>query len=121
MINIILNITILSFTERLPEKSDMQELIYCMATIKEIQRMSCVTPGSLPHVLTKNMNIKGYDFPEGSVFMANITKFQKDPAVFPVPNKFLSDRFIDTGVDGKPSLKVGVLEIFVLNNLFHFN
>ena len=84
-----------------------------MATIKEIQRISCVAPGSLPHVLTKDMNINGYDFPKGSIFMANITKFSKDPIVFPKPNTFLSDRFIDIGANGKLSLKVSMLRMLL--------
>ena len=84
----------------------MQELVYCMATIDEIQRISCVGPGSLPHVLTKNMNINGFDFPKGSIFMANLTKFLRDPVVFPEPTKFLPERFIDVDIDGKKCLKV---------------
>ena len=109
--NIIILIIILIFTERLPEKNDMQDLIYCMATINEIQRISCVAPGSLPHVLTRDMSINGYDFPEGSIFMANITKFSKDPIVFPEPSTFLPDRFIDIGSNGKLNLKVSMLKM----------
>ena len=83
----------------------MQELVYCMATLQEIQRISCVGPASLPHVLTTAMNINGYDFPEGSIFMANLTKFLNDPEVFPEPTQFLPERFINIEADGKPTLK----------------
>merc|ERR1712168_229634 len=76
-----------------------------MATIEEIQRLSCVAPGSLPHVLTKNMSINGFDFPKGSIFMANVTKFLKDPAVFSDPMKFLPERFLSRDEDGNISLK----------------
>ena len=78
-----------------------------MATIEEIQRMSCVAPGSLPHVLTKNMNINGFDFPKGSIFMANMTKFLKDPLVFADPKRFLPERFLSFDDDGNMALKVG--------------
>ena len=90
----------------IPTKNDMQKLVYCMATIEEIQRLSCVAPGSLPHVLTKNMSIKGFDFPKGSIFMANVTKFLKDPEVFSDPMKFLPERFLSRDEDGNISLKV---------------
>ena len=84
----------------------MQQLVYCMATIEEIQRLSCVAPGSLPHVLTKNMSIHGYDFPEGSIFMANMTKFLKDPLVYSEPARFIPERFLDTDGAGKLNIKV---------------
>lgn len=107
------------FIDRIPTKNDMQQLVYCMATIEEIQRISCVAPGSLPHVLTKNMNINGFDFPKGSIFMANITKFLKDPAVFPEPTRFLPERFIDIDEDGKMNLKVGIpVRIYVMVDTF---
>ena len=84
----------------------MQQLVYCMATIEEIQRLSCVGPGSLPHVLTKNMSINGFDFPKGSIFMANLTKFLKDPLVFPDSKRLLPERFLDFDDDGNMTLKV---------------
>ena len=77
-----------------------------MATIEEIQRIVCVVPASIPHVITKNMNIKGFDIPKGAIFMANLTKFSKDPLVFPQPKHFLPERFLWTDVDGKLKLKV---------------
>ena len=85
----------------------MQRMVYCMATIEEIQRMSCVGPGSLPHVLTKNMSINGFDFPKGTTFMANLTKFLKDPLVFPEPKKFQPERFLSYDDEGNMILKVG--------------
>lgn len=85
----------------------MHKLVYCVATIEEIQRLSCVAPGSLPHVLTKNMSINGFDFPKGSIFMANVTKFLKDPLVFPEPRKFQPERFLTFDEDGNIVLKVG--------------
>ena len=84
----------------------MADLVYCTATILEIQRISAVGPGSLPHVLTKPVNVNGYDFPEGSIFMANLTKYMNDPDIFKNPSTFLPERFIDTDSSGKPKLKV---------------
>ena len=84
----------------------MTDLVYCAATILEIQRISAVGPGSLPHVLTKPVTVHGYDFPEGSIFMANLTKYMNDPDIFESPSTFLPERFIDTDNSGKPKLKV---------------
>jgi cytochrome P450 len=44
----------------------MQTLVFCFATIQEIQRISAVASTSLPHGLTKDMTINGYHFPEGT-------------------------------------------------------
>ena len=92
--------------ERLPNKNDMKELVYCMATLLEIQRISCVAPGSLPHVLTKPYRTHGYNFPEGSIFMANLKKILKDPEVFPNPRSFLPERFISTDTGGMSTIRV---------------
>ena len=42
--------------DRRPEASHMQELPYTMATLTEIQRLSCVAPVSLPHNTTQGSN-----------------------------------------------------------------
>ena len=89
----------------------MQELVYCMATVHEIQRISAVGPGSLPHVLTKPTTVHGYNFPEGSIFMANLTKFMCEPDVFSSPNEFRPERFIEIDADGKQKIKVYIMNM----------
>ena len=96
----------------------MTDLVYCVATILEIQRISAVGPGSLPHVLTKPTNVNGYDFPEGSIFMANLTKYMNDPDVFENPDTFLPERFIDIENSGKPKLKVSRGDGGLIFNLY---
>ena len=80
--------------------------MYCIATIEEIQRISGVGPGSLPHVVTKDVEINGFHFPKGSIFMANITKFLRDPCAFPEPTRFLPERFLTNDKDGTRILQV---------------
>merc|ERR1712150_282253 len=86
--------------DRTPTKNDAQRLVYCTATIEEIQRISGVGPGSLPYVVTKDVEMKGFHFPKGTIFMANITKFLRDPCAFPEPTRFLPERFLTTDKDG---------------------
>ena len=95
----------------------MTDLVYCAATVLEIQRISAVGPGSLPHVLTKPTSVNGYDFPEGSIFMANLTKYMNDPEIFDNPSTFLPERFIDTDSSGKPKLKVRLCNGSLIVNL----
>ena len=77
----------------------MSTLIYCVATIQEVQRVSCVAPASLFHSTTKDVVVKGYKIPEKTLMVANISKFMMDPDVFPKPYELIPERFIES--DGK--------------------
>ena len=83
------------FTDRLPTKDDASKLIYCVATIQEIQRVSCVAPSTLIHCPTNDVEVKDYKIPKDTMIVANLAKFMMDPEVFPEPEKFLPDRFIE--------------------------
>ena len=70
-----------------------------MATIQEIQRLSCVAPASLIHSTTRDVVVEGYKLRKGQPFVANLTKFMHDPNVFEDPMHFNPDRFIETNGD----------------------
>ena len=80
---------------RSPSIEDAKDLPYVMATLLEIQRLAKVAPGSLPHILMKDTVVNDYHFPRNTMFIANITKFHMDPEVFPSPEIFQPERFID--------------------------
>ena len=89
----------------LPSKDDVSRLIYCVATIQEIQRISCVAPATVLHSTMKDVTIKDYMLPKDTIIVGNLTKFMMDPGVFPEPNKLIPERFIQD--DGKKiSIKV---------------
>ena len=81
-------------TGRLPTKDDMSSLMYCVATIQEVQRVSCVAPASLRHSTTKDVEVKGYKIPKETMMIVNISKFMMDPDVFPNPGDLIPERFI---------------------------
>ena len=89
----------------MPTKDDISTLIYCAATIQEVQRVSCVAPASLFHSTTKDVEVKGYKIPEETLMVANISKFMMDPDVFQKPDKLMPERFIESDGD-KFQLKV---------------
>ena len=80
---------------RSPSIEDPKDLPYVMATLLEIQRLAKVSPGSLPHILMKDTVVNDYHFSKNTMFIANLTKFQMDPEVFPSPEIFQPERFID--------------------------
>ena len=84
--------------EKPPTMDDMNNLNYIMATINEIMRFSMVAEGSLPHRLTKDMEVDGYKFKKDTLFISNLAKFLNDPVQFPEPRKFKPERFL--GKDG---------------------
>ena len=70
-------------------------MVYCVATIQEIQRVSCVAPSTLIHSPTHDVEVKGFKIPKDTMIAANLAKFMMDPEVFSEPKKLLPDRFIE--------------------------
>ena len=64
------------------------------ATIAEVQRLSCVGPMSLPHTTTAPTNLQGFNFPKGSVFVANLSFIMSDPNFINNPKMFNPSRFL---------------------------
>ena len=46
--------------ERIPKLEDKAALPFCEATLMEVQRLSCVAPGSIPHVAKEDGELGGY-------------------------------------------------------------
>ena len=63
----------------------------------EIQRLSCVDPGSLPHIANDDGYLDGYKIPKGTLIMYNIYKFHMDPDQWEDPEIFNPGRFLDGG------------------------
>ena len=70
-------------------------MVYCVASIQEVQRISAVASISIPHLSTENININGYFFPKGTTFIPNLRKYMRDPTVFPNPLQVIPERYID--------------------------
>lgn len=57
--------------ERLPMTSDIDDMPYTCALIKEALRWRPLAPLLPPHVLTQELEFEGYRFPVGTEFMTN--------------------------------------------------
>ena len=97
----------LEFLEHLPEKNDFSRLVYCAATIQEVQRFSGAIPVSIPHTATKDLVLEGYSIKKDDRLIINIAKIMKDHRAFMNPDEFNPERFIENDLKtGERKLKV---------------
>ncbi|RPD69160.1 CyP450 monooxygenase [Lentinus tigrinus ALCF2SS1-7] len=85
---------------RLPEFSDQDSLPYINALIKELLRWRSVVPLAIPHRSVEEDEYRGYWIPKGSIVIANVWAYSRDPSVYPDPEAFMPERFLR---DGKPN------------------
>ncbi|KAI0739563.1 cytochrome P450 98A3 [Daedaleopsis nitida] len=84
---------------RLPEYEDMDSLPYIRALVKELLRWHVVTPLGVPHTTLEDDEYNGYTMPEGATIFVNTWAISRDPDVYPDPEHFVPERFLDK--DGK--------------------
>ncbi|KAL4803882.1 cytochrome P450 [Aspergillus unguis] len=80
---------------RMPEFSDIPNLPVVRAVIKEVLRWRPVTAGNVAHQLTQDDDYQGYFFPKGTVFHANQWAIHRDPDLYPDPESFRPERWLD--------------------------
>ena len=84
-----------------PDRS--HALPYCQAVIQEVQRLACVAPQTMPHRVTRDVTLEGYDVPQDSMVFTNLLLFMNDPHYWGDPDKFRPERFLET-VEGETRL-----------------
>nr|XP_043607995.1 cytochrome P450 CYP82D47-like [Erigeron canadensis] len=80
--------------DRFVEESDLKNLVYLQAIIKETMRLYPAAPLSLPHVSTDDCVVGGYSVPKGTRLMVNLWKIHHDPEVWTDPFEFQPERFL---------------------------
>ncbi|XP_059445282.1 cytochrome P450 CYP82D47-like [Corylus avellana] len=87
--------------ERQVKESDMKNLVYLQAILKETMRLYPAGPLSVPHESMEDCTLASYHIPAGTRLLVNISKIHRDPQVWSDPNEFRPERFLTThmGVD----------------------
>lgn len=80
--------------ERLPDFSDKDKLPYVHAVIQEVLRWRPVAAGGVPHAVTENDEYMGYRIPKGATVIANHWAISHDDELFPNPEVFDPERWI---------------------------
>ncbi|MFS7898356.1 putative cytochrome P450 [Helianthus anomalus] len=89
--------------DRKVEESDMNNLVYLQAIIKETMRLYPAAPLSVPHESTEDCIVGGYTIPKGTRLLVNIWKIHHDPQIWAAPFEFRPERFLtsDKEIDVK--------------------
>ena len=80
---------------RAPTIQDRANMPYMVATLAEIDRCACVVPLGVPHATVRDTHIRGYSLPAHTTVIANMHSIHYDPVLFPEPEIFNPDRFLD--------------------------
>jgi cytochrome P450 len=74
----------------------LEKLPYLTAVIKEGLRLSFSPPGRLPRVIeTPDAVFNGYRVPKGTTVGMSLWMMHRNPEIYPEPEKFIPDRWID--------------------------
>ncbi|KAL4566312.1 hypothetical protein LXL04_030426 [Taraxacum kok-saghyz] len=80
--------------DRMVEESDLNNLVYLQAIIKETMRLYPALPLSVPHESTEDCIVGGYNVPKGTRLFVNTWKIQHDPKIWEDPFEFIPERFL---------------------------
>ncbi|KAL8116188.1 hypothetical protein AgCh_022617 [Apium graveolens] len=79
--------------------SDVKNLTYMQAIVKETLRLYPATPLNPPREATEDCTVAGFHIPAGTRLFVNLWKLQRDPSVWSDPLEFQPERFIEKHVD----------------------
>ena len=82
--------------EKKPTEAELQSLPYLRGVIKEGLRLSMANPSRLPRVVpVGGWSFRGYKLPAGTNVSVAPFEVHLNPAVFPHPNEFIPERWMD--------------------------
>ncbi|KAK6126279.1 hypothetical protein DH2020_039984 [Rehmannia glutinosa] len=82
-------------------ESDLNNLPYLQATVKEILRLNPVFPMLLPRNSMQDTEFMGYVVPKDTQIFVNAWAIHRDPASWVDPLSFKPERFLDSDIDYK--------------------
>ena len=85
--------------ERQVEESDLKNLVYLQAVLKETLRLYPAAPLSVPREAIADCTVSGYHIPAGTELFVNLYKIHRDPKVWQDPSDFRPERFLTTNKD----------------------
>lgn len=75
--------------------ADKPNLLYTSATVVELQRCANILPINVQHRVFEETTLNGLVIPAGTTVLPQIHTVHRDPKLFPNPEKFDPERFVD--------------------------
>lgn len=82
-------------SDRLPSFDDRERLPYTNAVVSEVLRWCSVSAGGIPHAVIQDDNHMGYHIPAGATVIANHWSISLDENLFPGPDTFRPERWLE--------------------------
>ncbi|CAI0409431.1 unnamed protein product [Linum tenue] len=82
-------------------ESDIPQLPYLRAILKETFRLHPALPLLLPRKAGADVEINGFTVPKGARVLLNLWAIGRDPAIWDDPTSFVPERFLGSDVDAK--------------------
>nr|GMD88137.1 cytochrome P450 76A2-like [Ipomoea batatas] len=83
------------------EESDIENLPYLRAVVKETFRLHPPVPFLIPRNGAEDIKFMGYDIPKGTQVYVNAWAIGRDPQCWEYPSEFKPERFMDSKIDFK--------------------
>ena len=75
------------------EQSDIQNLVYLQAIVKDTLRLYPASPLFVPHEAMEDCHVGGYHIPKGTRLLVNAWKLHRDPVVWSNPGVLTREIF----------------------------
>jgi len=86
--------------DRMPQFQDIPNLPYIRAMVKEVLRWRSVSNDHIRHDTTGDVEYKDYFIPAGSTVVLNQWALHYNPSLYPDPERFNPDRFLNHPSNG---------------------
>uniref|UniRef100_A0A9L0KIB6 Uncharacterized protein n=1 Tax=Equus asinus TaxID=9793 RepID=A0A9L0KIB6_EQUAS len=80
---------------RRPEMGDQARMPFTMAVVHEVQRFGDIIPLGVPHMTSRDIEVKGFLIPRGTTLITNLSSVLKDETVWKKPFRFHPEHFLD--------------------------
>ncbi|RUS15510.1 cytochrome P450 [Endogone sp. FLAS-F59071] len=84
--------------DTLPSHTTLKELPYLNAVLNETLRMHMQSGQGIPRITQEDVVLGGFAVPKGTEIVASISQMARDPAIWPNPETFRPERFLEENV-----------------------